>query len=62
MDDFFDDVKQKGSQLWGDFKEFYHDNKHIINPLVASLISRIHPAAASIFDVASTAFGGKLQS
>lgn len=62
MDDFFDDLKDAGSKVYHGLRDFYQDNKHIVHPLISNLVSRIHPAAATLFDAATTAFGGKIKS
>lgn len=57
LDDFWDDLKKKGSELFDSFKEFASDNKHLLIPLVKSIISRIIPAANMISPI-----GGHMRS
>lgn len=62
MDDFFSSLKNLGSRALSGLKDFAADNKHLLYPLVQAMLTRIHPAAASAFDLAKTHFGGQLRS
>lgn len=62
LDDFYDDLKTKGTQIWNTAKQFVIDNKDTVHDVLSSIISKINPTASKIFDTAWTAFGGKILS
>lgn len=53
MDDFFDKAKTAVKNTIGNVREFYADNKHIIGPMIHSLVNRIHPALGSLYGAAT---------
>lgn len=58
LDDFWNDLKFKGQQLWRGAKEYVHDNKSQIYDLIANLVSSVVPAAKPIVDGLRSAYGG----
>lgn len=43
LDDWFDQLKKTGTQLWNTGKQFVQDNKDVIQPFLTALLSKIHP-------------------
>lgn len=62
LDDWFDDLKAKGSKAWSTAKQFVLDNKSFVYPLLQNIIRSVNPLAGKVFDGALSAFGGKILS
>lgn len=50
LDDFWDTLKDKGLKYLNKAKDFVRDNKHMVYPMVSSLLGQYMPAVKTIFD------------
>lgn len=62
LDDFFDDLKSAGSNLYQQAKSYVSENKELVHDVLSSIVRSLLPQAHPIFDAAWTAFGGQIHS